>query len=134
MRKLHLIAGLLGVLVFVLSGQVMRSHKPPVRSLKDGQRMMYVSRHIYILGSALVNLPLGIYLKLEGRGWRRKLQVAGSLLILTSLALLTLAFVDEPGAGIAGRSLRSAFGWFTLLGGALAHFFAKVGAVGAAAN
>jgi len=127
MRKLHLIAGLLGVLVFVLSGQAMRLHKPPVRSLEDGQRMMYVSRHIYILGSALVNLALGIYLKLEGQGWRRKLQVAGSLLILISLVLLTLAFVDEPGAGITGRSLRSAFGWFTLLGGALAHFFAKVG-------
>jgi hypothetical protein len=28
MRKLHLIAGLLGVLAFVLSGQVMRLHKP----------------------------------------------------------------------------------------------------------
>jgi hypothetical protein len=55
MRKLHLIAGLLGVLVFVLSGQAMRLHKPAIRSLEDAQRMMYVSRHIYILGSALVN-------------------------------------------------------------------------------
>ena len=54
--------------------------------------------------------------------------------MLISLVLLTLAFVDEPGAGIAGRSLRSAFGWFKLLGGALAHFFAKVGTIGAAAN
>jgi hypothetical protein len=59
--------------------------------------MTYVSRYIYILGSALVNLVLGIYLKLEGRGWRRKLQVVGSLLILTSLVLLTVAFVNEPG-------------------------------------
>ena len=41
MRKLHLIAGLLGVLVFVLSGQAMRLHKPPVLSLEDGQRMMH---------------------------------------------------------------------------------------------
>jgi hypothetical protein len=40
MRKLHLIAGLLGVLVFALTGQAMRSHKPPVRSLEDGQHMM----------------------------------------------------------------------------------------------
>ena len=128
MRKLHLIVGLLGVLVFVLSGQAMRSRKPSVRSLEDGQRMMFISRHIYILGSALVNLVLGTYLKMENRGWRRNLQVAGSLLILISPVLLTLAFVDEPGAGIAGRSLCSAFGWFTLIGGALAHFLAKVSA------
>jgi hypothetical protein len=125
MRKLHLIAGLLGILVFVLSGQAMRLHKPSVRSLEHGQRMMFLSRHIYILGSALVNLVLGLYLELESRGWQRNLQIGGSLLILLSLVLLTLAFVDEPGAGIAGRSLQSALGWFTLLGGALAHFLAK---------
>ena len=126
MRKLHLIAGLLGILVFVLSGQAMRLHKPPVRSLEHGQRMMFLSRHIYILGSALVNLVLGLHLKLESRGWQRNLQIGGSLLILLSLVLLTLAFLDEPGAGIAGRSLQSALGWFTLLGGALAHFLAKL--------
>src|SRR5215469_2811024 len=127
MRKLHLIAGLLGILVFVVSGQAMRLHKPPIRSLEGGQRMMFLSRHIYILGSALVNLTLGLYLRLESGGWRKNLQVAGSLLILLSLVLLTLAFVDEPGGGIAGRSLQSAFGWFTLLGGGLAHFCANVG-------
>src|SRR3974377_2600484 len=65
MRKLHLIAGLLGILVFVLSGQAMRLHKPPIKSLAGGKRMMFLSRHIYILGSALVNLTLGLSLKLE---------------------------------------------------------------------
>jgi hypothetical protein len=118
---------LLGILVFVVSGQAMRLHKPPIRSLEGGQRMMFLSRHIYILGSALVNLMLGLYLKLESGGWRKNVQVAGSSLILLSLALLTLAFVDEPGGGISGRSLRSAFGWFTLLGGGLAHFLARAG-------
>src|SRR5215469_3228575 len=102
MRKLHLAAGLLGILVFVLSGQAMRLHKPPVRSLADGQRMMFLSRHIYILGSALVNLTLGLYLRLENRGWQRNLQVAGSLLILLSLVLLTLAFVDEQERELRG--------------------------------
>jgi hypothetical protein len=127
MRKLHLTTGLLGILVFAMTGQAMRLHKPPTRSLEDGQRMMFLSRHIYILGSALVNLTLGLYLKLQDRGWRRNLQVAGSLLILLWLVLLTLAFVDEPGAGIAGRSSQSSFGWFAVLLGALAHFFAKAG-------
>ena len=61
-------------------------------------------------------------------------QVCGSLLIVLSLFLLTVAFVDEPVSGIAGRSLRSAFGWFTLFLGALAHFFANAGAAPSNSN
>jgi hypothetical protein len=32
-------------------------------------RMMYVSRHIYLLGAALVNVVLGLYHKIYPRGW-----------------------------------------------------------------
>lgn len=125
MRRLHLLAGLLGALVFVLSGQVVRLHHPPTRSVEAGHRMMYMSRHVYILGNALVNLALGVYLILEHPGWGRNFQVLGSVLNLLSLVLLTSASVEEPGGGIAGRSLVSAFGWFTLLGGTLLHLFAR---------
>jgi len=106
----------------------MHFHKPAMRSLEAGPHMMYVSRHIYILGAALVNLMLGLYLRMENRGWRRNLQVAGSVLLLLSPVLLTLAFGLEPELGMAGRSARSALGLFALLGGAVAHFAARLGA------
>jgi hypothetical protein len=44
--------------------------------------MMYVSRHIYLLGAALVNLVLGLYLQMKPPRWRGILQQIGSLLIL----------------------------------------------------
>jgi hypothetical protein len=128
MKRLHYIVGLLGVLAFVLTGQVMRFHKPAMESLDAGTHMMFVSRHIYILGSALVNLVMGLYLCMENAGWRRKLQVVGSGLLLLSPILLTLAFVYEPQWGLAGRSGRASSGMFALLGGVVAHFFAKLGA------
>ena len=73
-------------------------------------RMMYVSRHIYLLEAALVNLTLGRYLQLQSPGWRRLLQQIGSPLILFSAVSLLLAFIAEPTLGIAGRSWRSSFG------------------------
>ena len=104
MKRLHYIVGLLGVLAFVLSGQAMRFHKPAMKSLEAGAHMMYVLRHIYILGGALVNVMLGLYLRMESRGWRRNLQLVGSVMLLVSPILLTLAFLQEPEIGMAGRS------------------------------
>jgi len=47
MRRIHLILGLLGVIAFLLTGQFMRHHSPPMQLLTPELRMMYVSRHIY---------------------------------------------------------------------------------------
>jgi hypothetical protein len=126
MKRLHFIVGLAGLLAFATSGQLMRLHQPAMRTLADGPRLMYLSRHIYLLGASLVNLMLGLYLQMEATNWRRNLQIVGSVLIVISPVLLALAFVSEPEFGIAGRSARSAFGVFTLLGGAIAHFAARV--------
>ena len=48
-------------MAFLLTGQAMKHHNPPVHSLAPEVRMMYVSRHIYLLGAALLNVALGIY-------------------------------------------------------------------------
>src|SRR5262245_36226952 len=107
MRRFHLIIGVLGILVFVLSGQVMVRHVPPVSHLAPELRLMYVSRHIYLLGAALVNLMTGLYLQISATGWRRRLQLSSSLLLLLSPVLLALAFFAESPLGLAGRSWRS---------------------------
>jgi hypothetical protein len=123
-RRIHLVVGLVGVLTFLLTGQVMRHHHPAMAALTPDIRMMYVSRHIYLLGAALVNLTLGLYLQLRSAGWRRNLQQLGSLLIMLSPMLLLLAFLAEPERGLAGRGWRSQFGLFTLFGGVLLHWIA----------
>lgn len=38
-------------------------HNSPTLLLTPDVRMMYVSRHIYLLGATLVNVVLGLYLR-----------------------------------------------------------------------
>jgi glucan phosphoethanolaminetransferase (alkaline phosphatase superfamily) len=127
LRRTHLIVGLLGVVAFLLTGQVMGRHVPNIHSLSAEVRMMYVSRHIYLLGATLVNLVLGLYLKLHSPSWRRPLQQTGSLLILLSAVSLLLAFFAEPALGLAGRGWRSFFGMIALFAGVMAHLVASLG-------
>ena len=127
LRRVHMIVGLLTVLAFVISGQIMAHHKPAMHDLGADVRMMYVSRHVYLLGAALVNLVLGLYLRLKPAGPRRVLQQIGSLLILLSPILLLSAFASEPELGLAGRSWRSLFGVVILFGGTIFHWISMFG-------
>jgi hypothetical protein len=127
-RRIHLIIGVLGVIAFLLTGQVMKHHQPSMVALSAEVRMMYVSRHIYLLGASLVNVVLGLYLKVHPQHWRRILQGIGSLLILLAPISLLMAFLSEPVLGIAGRSWRSYFGLLGLFAGVMAHIVASAGA------
>ena len=126
MRRVHLILGLLGVITFLITGQLMKHHNPPVRVLTPDVRMMYVSRHIYLLGAALVNLVLGLYLQEYSPGWRRTLQRIGSVLIFLAVLSLLMAFISEPALGLAGRSWRSYFGLIGSFAGVMTHLVAAV--------
>jgi uncharacterized metal-binding protein len=89
--------------------------------------MMYVSRHIYLLGASLVNVVLGLYLQVHPRGWRRVLQQIASVVILLSPLTLLIAFFAEPAFGLAGRSWRSYFGLIGLFAGVMTHIVARAG-------
>lgn len=128
LRRLHLIVGLLGVVVFLLTGQLMKHHNPPTPGLPTDVRMMYVSRHIYLLGTALVNLALGLYFQLRPALWMRTLQWIGSILILVSPILLLVAFLHEPPLGLAGRGWHSYVGMIGMFAGVMAHLLASFGA------
>ncbi|HWS98672.1 MAG TPA: hypothetical protein VN256_00275 [Pyrinomonadaceae bacterium] len=97
MKRLHLTFGVLVVLVFLLTGQYMDFQDPKVRELTDeGTRMMFRSRHIYVLLAGLVNLGVGVYFTSHGARWRKTMQIAGSILILLAPLLMTAAFFYEP--------------------------------------
>ncbi len=126
MRRIHLAIGLLGVVAFLLTGQAMTHHVPNIHTLSAEVQLMYLSRHIYLLAAALVNLVLGLYLKLHPPGWRRTLQQIGSFLILLSALSSLLAFISEPPFGFAGRGWRSYAGIIGLFAGVMAHLVASI--------
>ena len=121
MRRLHFAVGVLTVADFLITGQLMRHHDPPMSALGDAARLLYRSRHIYILASGLVNLMLGIYLRMEAAGWRRTPQAIGSVLVLASAALLTAAFAMEPARGFQAEMPWSSTGLYALFGGCMLH-------------
>jgi len=64
--------------------------------MPDLSRMLYRSRHIYILLAGVLNLGLGAYFRPAGELWRRVLQLLGSLMIVVATILFVLAFMYEP--------------------------------------
>ena len=127
MPRAHLIVGVLGVIAFAITGQVMAHHTPNIHTLSGEVQMMFVSRHIYLLGAALVNVVLGLYLTLQPPGWHRTLQQIGSTLVLLSVLSLLMAFFSEPELGFAGRSWRTYFGMIGLFAGVMTHLMAILG-------
>ena len=127
LRRIHLVMGIAAIVAFLLSGQLLGHHHPSMEQLPPELRMMYVSRHIYLLAGALVNAVLGLYLQMQPSGWRRVLQRIGSILILISVLLLSVAFLTEPPLGMAGRSWRSLFGMVALFVGVVMHLVASAG-------
>ena len=128
LRRVHLVVGIAAVVAFLLSGQLLGHHHPTMEQLPGEVRMMYVSRHVYLLAGALVNAVVGLYLHLLPSGWRRVLQVIGSVFILISVLLLSMAFLTEPPLGMAGRGRQSLLGMVALFVGVMMHLVASAGA------
>jgi hypothetical protein len=125
MRALHLWAGVLAVIVFLSTGQVMRHHQPPMAALPDDVHLMFRSRHIYIVAGGLVNLMLGIYLQRED-SWRGRVQLLGSALVLGSPALLIAAFFLEPQGGLGANTWSTNLGLQSLFAGSILHLVSSI--------
>ena len=98
MKRLHLVVGAVALFVFLLSGQYMDYLDVRSGALGETARVMFRSRHIYLLLAGLVNVGLGAYFVYRERGWRRGLQLLGSALVVLAPALMLAAFFSEPGA------------------------------------
>ncbi|HEY8186182.1 MAG TPA: hypothetical protein VIF64_08940 [Pyrinomonadaceae bacterium] len=124
MKRLHMVFGLAVVLVFLLTGQYMEYvHN---RLLPDGTRMLYRSRHIYILLAGLLNLIIGTYFFPQPTPKRRLLQMLGSILIILSPGLSLVAFFSEPQRG-PNQTMVGAFGIFAVALGTLLHVLSGIG-------
>lgn len=118
MKRFHLLFGFAVVIIFLLTGQYMEYvHN---RLLPDGMRMLYRSRHIYLLLTGLLNLSIGLYFISRPSGWRRTLQRLGSILIALAPCLLLVGFFSEPQKG-PEQTMVAPFGIFAAALGMLFH-------------
>jgi hypothetical protein len=123
MKRFHLVFGVVVVIVFLITGQYMEFQH--VSEMDDGPRVLYRSRHIYLLLAGLVNLGLGLYVSYHPRGWRRTMQMIGSALIILAPPLLLAGFITEPDRG-AARTMIAAFGIFAVALGMLFHLISSL--------
>jgi len=77
----------------------MHFHFHHLVGMRDGLRLLYRTRHIFILFSGLLNFMLAAYVIARPRGWRRILQWFGSTLVIIASVLLVTAFVYDTTRG-----------------------------------
>lgn len=63
-------------MVFLLTGQYMDWYHQQLMYMADGPRMLYRTRHIFILMSGLLHVGLGTYFRLGPTATRRALQIS----------------------------------------------------------
>lgn len=123
MKRFHLIVGLTVIVIFLLTGQYMEYvHN---RLLPDGTRMLYRSRHIYLLLAGLLNLAIGTYFVPQPHGWRRTIQIVGTILIILSPGLLLAGFFSEPHRS-PDQTIVAALGIFSIALGTSMHALAQL--------
>lgn len=120
MKKAHLIFGVLIVVGFLLTGQYMDKYYNHLDGMADGPRLLYRTRHIFILLAGLLNLGIGAYFTYRIQPWRRTLQLLGSLLIFAASFLFVVAFFYEPNLSDLHTPL-SHWGTYTIAAGAVFH-------------
>jgi magnesium-transporting ATPase (P-type) len=96
MKRFHLIFGITIVIIFLLTGQYMDRYLNHLQGMADGPRLLYRTRHIFILLAGLLNLGIGAYFSFRKPLAARVMQVIGSTLIVLATVLFIVAFIYEP--------------------------------------
>jgi len=120
MKKVHLIFGTVVVITFLLTGQYMDKHFNHMVGVPDAPRLLYRTRHIFILFSGLLNLMIGAYFTYRKESWRRTIQLVGSLFIFAASFLFVVGFFYEPNLSNL-RTPLSHDGAYLIAAGAVLH-------------
>lgn len=120
MKRFHIIFGLAVVIVFLLTGQYMDRYLDHLAGMPDGPRMLYRSRHIFILLAGLLNLGIGGYFTYRVTRAARIMQLLGSILITLATILFIVAFFHEPKLSELENPLTGR-GMYSILFGTLLH-------------
>jgi hypothetical protein len=117
--------GAIALAAFLLTGQYMDKVHDHLSGMPDGPRMIYRTRHIFILFTGLLNLVIGVYAKPAPVVWRRAGQLLGSGLIVLAAGLFLAGFIYEPGLSNL-RTPFSHWGVYAAVAGVLLHVISGV--------
>lgn len=131
MKRFHLIFGVAVVIVFLLTGQYMDKYLNHLDGMPYGPRMLYRTRHIFILLAGLINLGIGAYFQARSFQGGRIMQLLGSGFIVLATALFVAAFFYEPNLANLHTPL-SHWGMYSISAGTLLHVLSGMGPRGAA--
>src|SRR3954466_14306716 len=93
--RVHRWLGLLTVLGFFATGIVMRLHHVNQLPEDSSLRLLFRSRHIYLLFSGLLNIAVGLRYSIPVIG-RGRIGIVGSAFLISSPCLCVIAFYAEP--------------------------------------
>ena len=125
MRRFHFIFGLLLFVAFLLTGQYMDKFHNHLEATEIGVRMLYRTRHIFILLASLIHVVLGVYHQTRAGQWQRIVQSAGStVLVGGSLLLVAAFFLDSPTRNL--KTPYSHWGLYALLLGVTLHAVSNI--------
>ena len=125
MKKFHAIFGLVVVIIFLLTGQYMDRYLHHLHGMPDGPRMLYRTRHIFILLAGLLNIGIGTYFTSQTTKIRRLMQGLGSVLIVIATVLFAVAFFYEPKLTDLKTPL-SHWGMYSIFAGTFLHLLSSV--------
>jgi hypothetical protein len=125
MKKVHLIFGVCVVIAFLLTGQYMDKFYNHMRGVPDTPRLLYRTRHIFILLSGLLNLGIGAYFTYRIQTWRRTIQLLGSAMIFAASFMFVIGFFYEPTLSNL-RTPLSHWGTYAIAAGAVLHVISGV--------
>jgi uncharacterized integral membrane protein len=100
LKRAHLIAGLVALAIFPLTGTYMRRYLADEFLASDRFRFSVRANHIYILLSALIQISFGSYLRVSEKPRWANLQTLATLLLLASTTLVITAFFLESKTGL----------------------------------
>ena len=91
--RAHWLVGLLTLILFPLTGQYML-HIAGVPSLDTVPRLIFRSRHLFLLVAAVANLALSSTIPVL------RVQKVAGILVMVAPLLLAAAFFTDPGRGV----------------------------------
>lgn len=116
MRRVHLLVGLLSLVAFLITGFLMSLHVPALSECDPELRLLYRSRHVYLMFAGVANVLLGLYLD-DSPSRGRFLRGAASVLLLLAPALALFAFARDSKAGSLASARLGSLPVFAVFGG-----------------